>query len=50
MFTIRTLRKVKFAGKTIFPIEDIFAHIKAGHKRIKINDKISVNIDLKKIE
>lgn len=47
MFTIKTLRKGKFAGKTIFPIEDIFAHIKAGHKRIKINDKISVNIDLK---
>lgn len=47
MFTIRTLCKAKFAVKTIFSIEDIFARIKAGHKRFRINDKISVNIDVK---
>lgn len=47
MFTIRTLCKAKFAGKTIFSIEDIFARIKAGQKRFRINDKIVVKLDSK---
>ncbi len=47
MFTIRTLCKAKFVGKTIFSIEDIFARIKAGQKRFRINDKIVVKLDLK---
>lgn len=47
MFTIQTLCKAKFAGKTIFSIEDIFARIKAGQKRFRINDKIVVKLDSK---
>lgn len=47
MFTIKTLRKVKFAGKTIFSIEDIFARIESGQKRFRINNKIVVKLDTK---
>lgn len=47
MFTIQTLCKAKFAAKTIFSIEDIFARIKAGHKRFRINNKIVAKLDSK---
>lgn len=47
MFTIQTLSKVKFTGKTVFSIEDIFARIKAGQKRFRINNKIVVKLDSK---
>ena len=47
MFTIKTLSKVKFAGKTIFSIEDIFARIEAGQKRFRINNKIVIKLDSK---
>jgi hypothetical protein len=47
MFKVKTLSKVKFVGKTIFSIDDIFARIEAGQKRLRINNKIVVNLNLK---
>ena len=47
MFKVKTLSKVKFIGKTVFSIDDIFARIEAGQKRLRINNKIVVNLNLK---